>query len=160
VSVGGSLYDVSFQDGTCVALFNGCNEQSDFLFSNQTAAYLASQALLDQVFIGSYDTQPELTFGCTINIVCSAATPYFADASTAYHYASINYSGEGDTTGNRSQPRTDDLSFQSDKTYALWTVAAVPEPSTWLMMILGLGIVGHSLRRNNARQHPLALAGT
>jgi hypothetical protein len=30
VDVGGTLYDVEFLDGTCIALFSGCDEVSDY----------------------------------------------------------------------------------------------------------------------------------
>ena len=32
-----------------------------------------------------------------------------------------------------------------------WTRTAVPEPATWGMMLLGLGLVGHAMRRRNTR---------
>ena len=51
VDVDGTLYDVEFVDGTCVDLFNGCDESSDFMFTTEAAALMASQALLDQVLI-------------------------------------------------------------------------------------------------------------
>ncbi|WP_308517887.1 PEPxxWA-CTERM sorting domain-containing protein [Sphingomonas flavescens] len=35
-------------------------------------------------------------------------------------------------------------------------VAAVPEPSTWAMMLLGFGLMGWRVRRTKARQHKLA----
>ncbi len=34
VDVGGTLYDVEFLDGTCIVLFNGCDQSSDFTFTN------------------------------------------------------------------------------------------------------------------------------
>jgi hypothetical protein len=37
-------------------------------------------------------------------------------------------------------------------------VGAVPEPATWAMMILGLGAIGGTLRRRNARGHAAAQA--
>ena len=62
VLVDGNLYDVQFLGGTCIALYNGCDAVSDFTFQTSAAAGLASQALLDQVFIdgggGSFDTDP------------------------------------------------------------------------------------------------------
>ena len=58
VSVDGTLYDVTFQDGTCAGLFAGCDDNSDFVFSSATAASSASQALLDQVFQSQFDTTP------------------------------------------------------------------------------------------------------
>jgi len=68
VDVGGTLYDVTFVDGTCAALFDGCNEISDFDFSDQATAEAAGQALFDQVFIdglpGNFDSNSGLTFGC------------------------------------------------------------------------------------------------
>jgi hypothetical protein len=51
VDVGGTLYNVEFLDGTCIALFNGCDAVSDFTFQSSALAASASQALLDQVFL-------------------------------------------------------------------------------------------------------------
>ncbi len=34
VDVGGTLYDVTFVDGTCITLFDGCNEIADFDFTD------------------------------------------------------------------------------------------------------------------------------
>lgn len=65
VLVGGSLYDVSFRDGTCLSLFDGCNEASDFTFQSAIAADAASAALLVQIFGAGdiYDTNPSKTRG-------------------------------------------------------------------------------------------------
>jgi hypothetical protein len=45
VLVDGSLYDVQFLDGTCIDLYDGCDEVSDFTFQTSASAVLASQAL-------------------------------------------------------------------------------------------------------------------
>ena len=76
VDVGGSFYDVEFLDGTCIAVYSGCNELSDFTFQSQAAATLASQALLDSVFTGLFDSNSMLTRGCTYNYNCQALTPF------------------------------------------------------------------------------------
>jgi hypothetical protein len=79
VLVDGSLYDVQFLDGTCIDLYNGCDEASDFTFQTEASAVLASQALLDQVFLdgvdGLFDTSPQLTNGCNILESCHTITP-------------------------------------------------------------------------------------
>ena len=68
VLVDGNLYDVQFLDGTCIGLYNGCDEISDFTFQTLTSASLASQALLERVFLdgpaGTFDSSPSLTHGC------------------------------------------------------------------------------------------------
>jgi len=68
VNVGGTLYDVEFVDGSCIALFDGCDAITDFEFTTESAAVAASQALLDQVFLnvpqGTFDDTPFLTVGC------------------------------------------------------------------------------------------------
>lgn len=62
------LFNVRFLDGSCVGLFGGCDELSDFDFTIAEDVALAAQALLDQVFIdsaaGNFDTIPSNTFGC------------------------------------------------------------------------------------------------
>ena len=87
VLVDGSLYDVQFLDGTCIDVYNGCDqwqgEDSDFTFQTVESASLASQALLDQVFLDGVDlffSDFELTNGCTSSLQCRAITPYFAVA--------------------------------------------------------------------------------
>jgi hypothetical protein len=62
VDVGGSFYDVVFVDGTCAAVFNGCDDPTDFIFPTSATAVAASQALIDQVFLdgplGQFDSNP------------------------------------------------------------------------------------------------------
>jgi hypothetical protein len=42
VDVGGGLYDVVFTDGTCIALFSGCDSNSDFAFTTEAAGLAAA----------------------------------------------------------------------------------------------------------------------
>jgi hypothetical protein len=66
VIAAGSSYDVAFLDGTYIALHSGCDESSDFTFQTAARAALASQALLDQVFLDDIDVFgffPDLTNG-------------------------------------------------------------------------------------------------
>ena len=87
VDVNGALYDVHFLDGTCEDLFNGCNDNSDFTFSNPTndgtQINAAMTALLEQVFLdtplGAFDTNPALINGCILSIQCTAQTPLFVN---------------------------------------------------------------------------------
>ena len=78
VDVGGTLYDVTFEDGTCIEVFSGCNDAAeDFAFTTSANAQLAAQALLDQVFLDPnssgggapdhFDSIPDKTLGCTLS---------------------------------------------------------------------------------------------
>ena len=82
VNVGGTLYDVEFRNApgdSCIGLFTGCDQPTDFVFQTESLARAASQALLDQVFtdsaLGNFDSEPALTQGCTNSSLCAAATP-------------------------------------------------------------------------------------
>jgi hypothetical protein len=99
VNVGGTLYNVSFQDGTCAELFSGCDSGADFLF-NQVTGNLAAQAFLDQVFLdgpdGPFDSAPQMTRGClgTTN-ECTALFPVsiqdIFDTPRFAGYGAVNY---------------------------------------------------------------------
>ena len=83
VDVDGTLYNVEFLDGTCIALFNGCDESTDFTFQSEATADAAGAALMDQVFLdsalGLFDSNPELTAGCSNTFPsCFVMTPYLA----------------------------------------------------------------------------------
>lgn len=140
VNVGGNFYDVQFLDGTCIALFDGCDSAVDFAFTTQANAQLASQALLDQVFIdggsGLFDTDPELTSGCGDSVVCRALTPYQVAGSLVTVYRSTNNEVEGSDFATTFLNLSVGQSAGSNQTWALWSV--VPEPSTAVLMALGL----------------------
>ena len=96
VNIGGSFFDVEFLDGSCAGLFSGCNEASDFDFVTQPAAATAAQALLDQVFLdgalGNFDSDPELTRGCSIVEGCIVIIPYALASPTLLNVEiSVNY---------------------------------------------------------------------
>lgn len=83
VVVDGVEYDVEFIAGTCFQLFTQCNEVSDFFFDDDVSAFLATQALLNQVLLdgpeGQFDSLPELTEGCFTSLSateCRIVTPY------------------------------------------------------------------------------------
>ncbi len=158
VMVNGTAYDVSFQAGSCNSVFNGCDPVEDLLFTSAASALAASQALLDQVFLGEnivgdpfgpgfFDSHPGLTQGCTAAAfnVCIAQTPYgFSQGTFLLLGIATNY---GPVTG-----RTDEASLSNIvgggtvtsgiQTFAVWSVspvATVPEPST--VALLGPGLI-------------------
>jgi hypothetical protein len=51
VNVGGTLYDVQFVEGTCIDLYDGCDDVSDFAFVTVADAFVAAEALLEQVVL-------------------------------------------------------------------------------------------------------------
>lgn len=162
VDVNGLLYDVEIIDSSCAALYSGCDETSDFLFTNVADATAAAQALLDQVLndvFGSpsqqFDTDPELTRGCSNSGLCRILTPYgILDSegniigATADNH-SIN---ENDTvTPNVGISALTDLSVSpyTLATYAVWTPYAVPIPSSALLFFSSL-LAFISLKRKTA----------
>jgi len=162
VLVDGSLYDVQFLDGTCIDLFNGCDEVSDFTFQTWADALLASQALLDQVFLdgvdGLFDSDPSLTNGCSGPSAefgnCNTWTPYGFYVPSGYVSFSISgnfypsavdglYGSPDEDNANRIARPTDVL--------AVWSASVVPEPSTALLLGLGLtGLAGKGRRRSRS----------
>ena len=79
VDVDGTYYDVEFKDGTCIDLYNGCNEGSDFTFWTESDARRAAEALLSQVLVdgseGYFDSLPSLTKPCSSPILLLVVHP-------------------------------------------------------------------------------------
>lgn len=164
VDVGGTLYDVRFVDGTCISIFSGCDSQSDFTFTTLANATLASQALLDQVFIdsiaGQFDTSPQLTIGCENIILCDVWTPYrlvtdrelgvFALYGGARNLepsigADFTLSGGAMPTFSTAPPTVG----ADILVWAVWSPPAqsVPEPSAFALLGVGLLALGLTRRR-------------
>lgn len=167
VDVNGVLYDVSFLDGTCIELYNGCDENTDFPFTNPANLNdgvllgVAMQALLDQVFIdspvGAFDSQPDLMNGCNVPGGCSVFTPLWANvgANSAGVFSAFNSDQEfRDDVGSGGGSRTFDTRpvpgvVEDISVYAVWNGAAVvPIPSAiWLFGSGLLGFIGLSNRK-------------
>jgi hypothetical protein len=154
VDVGGTLYNVTFAEGSCISLFNGCDQLSDFAFQNLASAENAALALLAQVFAPNpaYSSAPELTAGCENKELCLIQIPYglFPGTSLVNQRSAFNLSIGSDTTGNGAFDSDFDTTAFDHFTYAVFTPSqsdAVPEPATWAMMLMGFGAVGFALRR-------------
>jgi hypothetical protein len=158
VFVNGTSYDVEFVDDRCTVIFSGCDSTSDFDFQNPTDAFAATQALLDQVFIGQFDTDYSLTLGCPgvigITISCEVLVPFQPPflVFQAFAAAAFNTNDAVDGTDLVEFEPVDDLSDGGDDRFRVFarfmpSAISVPEPSSWAMMLLGLGMTGTWLRR-------------
>ena len=152
------VYDVGFFD-TCSSAFGTCTTSS-FNFSSAVDASTAAQSVLDQVLldtkVGQFDSNPQLTIGCGANVACSIVIPYLTRnelSSNGVFFAAANNSNQENFDSLAVGSSTDtSLDRSIFNTFARFTrtgdvIAAVPEPATWSMMIVGMGAIGFSMRR-------------
>ena len=160
VSQQGQLFEYT------VILVDGPLYHLEASFHDAATARLASQALLDQVFLngpkGNFDSNPALTNGCGSANRCNVYTPCEININNGKVKAAyaINDSSGPDFTAplvNFNILFTS-LPEDNDKVFAQWIngrpyyPSPVPEPSQWLLLAVGLmGLIG-GLRRNRGDQ--------
>jgi len=151
---GGTSYDVEFVEGTCVQLFNGCNDTSDFAFTTELAAATASRSLLEQVFgSGEFDDYADRTNGISYPHVGFLVTAWGSTGSLVEKVFAENFSLTGLSSTDRINTNARNIninsnsgSFGDDWVYARWTatpeVSAVPLPAALPLYGAGLAVLG------------------
>lgn len=127
----------------CSATSPSCGDTDLFEFQGSLGWRLPTAA--------EFALRPQASdFGTADSFAC--ATPYFADVHSHCDYGD----GEGGFIWNPSDPSSN----SNVDTFAirLAQVAAVPEPATWAMMVIGFGVVGGSMRRKRKAAATLKLA--
>jgi hypothetical protein len=146
-------FDVKFVDGTCVELFSGCDELSDFTFITEEDAKAAVEALFDQVFVdndlGLFDSDPRLIAGCDSSSACGAIFPFqFGNDFGEYGAIDSDQLFVAGASNRSSRARFGDNYFQipldpsittgNSRVYTIFTRQPVPEPATFALILLGL----------------------
>ena len=154
VDVDGTLYNVSFLDGSCVGLFNGCDEPSDFAFGGTgfDGTAMAAEALLAQVFVdgpqGNFDSMPSLTAGCTSLTSCSAQIP--GAIAGPFGTAAVNAAGmAADSFFDFGQANPIfDTATNARITWAVFTpTSPVPLPPAVLLLLAAIATLAGVARR-------------
>ena len=164
INVNGTLYDVSFIDGSYTSIFG---DASNLAFTSSGDATAASNALISALADGvvandgntyNFDTNDvKLIEGCGYTMYCYILTPYGDYTNTS----GLNYVSDSaayvwnDTTSDfsTSYPMAVDTDTGTGVTdywlvYARWSPStSVPEPATIALMGLGLAGVGFTRRR-------------
>jgi hypothetical protein len=158
VEVNGLYYNVRFVDGTCILLFNGCNDSNDLLFNTLDSAIAASDSLLSQVFNGDtlFDSSPELTNGCSFAGYCQIHTVFavgiFGNANYFGYGAARNLDGtriDGIRTGSNFISK--DFTDETYNVYAVWSEPVeASAPGTAMVLLMGIAGLIVSQRRKQA----------
>lgn len=123
VDVAGTAYNAEFADGSCVSVFDGCDELGDLTFDVNTVN-AATQALVDALNASSF-ASPDLVAGCSDLNYCGLLTPYgYISASVRTSIAGVRPTGIANLGVNFSGLITDDYSNLANLTWVKWSVAS------------------------------------
>jgi hypothetical protein len=135
--VDGTTYNVTFVAGSYNTVYSGAPPT---FFGNEPGAGDAATALTSA--LNTLDVQPTSPLGAFLVPYSNTAG---LDAATYANYNGSNFSAA-------------DLTYETDTTnysYLDYTsfvaVAAVPEPSTWMMLILGFAVLGFMTYRRKSK---------
>lgn len=145
VNINGTDYDVEFKDGTCVALFSGCDSKNDFLFNTSSSAYLASWVLNSYVFVNGWDSSPSKTKGCeNSSAQCTILTPF--ELSQGWLRSGIFTNNDWINSDSYSvgnwTPTADTSSYAF--TFAIWSLSnksEVNESGSLAILIMSLAVL-------------------
>lgn len=153
-----ATYDVSFQDGTCIDLFTGCNSNSEDLFAINTRLGAANAELL--IAMGSFSDSPNLINGCESLVDCfitapsniNASGPSGGSVSGGTLWIQAGPGNDFPLSESLAANRFEDFTSVTNRTYAIWTpsaISSVPVPAAvWLFGSGLIGLIGLAGRKN------------
>ena len=158
VNVDGTLYSVEFLDGTCIVLFDGCNEPSDFVFMDEAAASAAANVLSDELLLDELttllDSDPSLTRGCGTSSFCGILIPFREEAGRVFSMRFNNAQFDAQDTFIGPIAFTGRLSTFAVRddtlTWARFVVQSetVSEPPLFALLALACASMGWCMRRS------------
>ena len=88
-------------------------------------------------------------FGSVLGLATPTGTPFLTDLGLTYTIlgGSGLYAGAGGSFGGIAQSQLEPGVGSHFSLNFVGTISAVPEPQTWVMMLLGFGAVGSAMRR-------------
>ena len=120
-------FDVSFEDGSCANLYDGCDSRFDFSESPGNTG--SEQALLGT--LGSFLDTPELIRGCESTIQCNIFSPISDNTGSRFEvFAGPN--NDDAFFGFVGITQFGDLTLDPGATFAVWSISA-PSPVPCLL---------------------------
>jgi hypothetical protein len=142
------LYDVRFIDGTCVAIFSGCDAESDFAAGGSPGRAYGFAVALRQVLYpaGAFNG---IVAGCPDQRYCSVYIPYSVDSMAQV----LGYRATVSGLSRETWSAASDTSEIRYEVYALWTsVGTVPEPRAHQLLIAGVLLLAALIHRRARRR--------
>ncbi|WP_101760519.1 hypothetical protein [Oceanicoccus sp. KOV_DT_Chl] len=152
IEVNNSFYSIRLSEGSCIDIFNGCDQVTDFTFHTFDEAMLASQALVDQLFIGAWDRTDDSLLGCDDEFYCGLLTVYNPYDGHFFSLLALHgVSAIGNGVGDHSAYAAWDTTYEDKYVFVIWShtqPAMVPVPAAiWLFGSAMIGLV--SIKRKN-----------
>lgn len=148
VYVSGVYYDVTFADGSCNLLYDGCKDEN-IILETRAMAEAAAQALQGQVFTGKYELANGKIAGCSSTGSCYTRLAFRGGVADKVNYVTIFNSGAGTASDKifaETLAAAANSGNASNVNVALFRVAkdqvsAVPVPSPLLLLMTGAGFL-------------------
>ena len=130
--------------GTSITLAGASSAQYTYSLEDWTFPFYATKTTLNGN--GGATVSPPGSTSYSSSVFTNFIAPWPGDYGLQFSANGVQYVGTAtvDSTGNHISEITYD-------------VASVPEPATWAMMVLGLGLAGGAMRRSRRQAQPALL---